>query len=324
MQVRFSTDDVAARDRAQPWRDFFAWHAGSVASMADREPGASRGGASGWVAGGFALLEVTSGPPRISRTAFDVASDKAEAFLVCRFRCGATCSSAQDAAPLELTLEPGDFCIGSAEWRFDLEADRPTAFELLVVPRGALSPLLAGGRLARPFRLPAGSPLASLIGAAMDAAIVQAPLLAEELSEAVLRNLCGLVALACGAASADAELHGQGSARSAQFAAARRYIDQHLADPDLSPARVAAALGVSARQLHRLFEPSGSTFAKYVLRQRLVRCRDTIAGATGTGRSVIDIAFGWGFNSMATFYRAFVGEFGGPPTELRGQSTGAT
>jgi transcriptional regulator GlxA family with amidase domain len=91
----------------------------------------------------------------------------------------------------------------------------------------------------------------------------------------------------------------------------------HLADPGLTPASVAVALGISVRQLHRLFEPSGSSFARYVLRQRLLRCRDTIAGATGTGRSVLDIAFGWGFNSMATFYRAFASEFGGAPAVLR-------
>jgi AraC-like DNA-binding protein len=32
---------------------------------------------------------------------------------------------------------------------------------------------------------------------------------------------------------------------------------------------------------------------------------------------VVDIAFGWGFNSMATFYRTFVSEFGGSPAVLR-------
>jgi AraC-like DNA-binding protein len=32
---------------------------------------------------------------------------------------------------------------------------------------------------------------------------------------------------------------------------------------------------------------------------------------------VADIAFGWGFNSLATFYRAFQREFGVPPAELR-------
>jgi transcriptional regulator GlxA family with amidase domain len=32
---------------------------------------------------------------------------------------------------------------------------------------------------------------------------------------------------------------------------------------------------------------------------------------------VADIAFGWGFNSFATFYRAFEGEFGLAPAALR-------
>jgi AraC-like DNA-binding protein len=32
---------------------------------------------------------------------------------------------------------------------------------------------------------------------------------------------------------------------------------------------------------------------------------------------VADIAFGWGFNSLATFYRAFEREFGLPRAALR-------
>ena len=187
---------------------------------------------------------------------------------------------------------------------------------MLIIPQAALSPLLAGGQLARPFRLPGASPLGSLLRTAMDAAKAQTPLLADELGEAVLRNLGGLVALACGASDEGTE-QGRDSLRSAQLAAVKRHVALHLADPGLTPANAAAALGISARQLHRLFEPSGSTFARYVLRQRLLQCRDTIAGVTGTGRSVVDIAFGWGFNSMATFYRTFVSEFGNPPAVLR-------
>ena len=71
--------------------------------------------------------------------------------------------------------------------------------------------------------------------------------------------------------------------------------------PTLTAASTAAAIGISLRQLYILFEPTGTGFARYMLRQRLLKCRDTIAGATGTGRSVADIAFGWGFGSMATF-----------------------
>jgi AraC-like DNA-binding protein len=262
------------------------------------------------------FLDVSSGLERVQRTAADVAKDKTEAFFIRRYRRPATWTLAPGGAPVVLVHEPGDFCVSSTEFRFDRESKSPVSFEMLVIPRAALAPLLAGGRLRRPFRLPAASPLGSLLGAAIDAATAQAPLLADALGEAVLRNLCGLVALACSASEEGGAA--QDSIRSAQLAAAKRHIDLHLADPGLTPDSVAAALGMSARQLHRLFKPSGSTFARYVLRQRLLRCRDTIGGATGTGRSVVDIAFGWGFNSMATFYRAFVTEFGGSPTVLRG------
>jgi transcriptional regulator GlxA family with amidase domain len=78
----------------------------------------------------------------------------------------------------------------------------------------------------------------------------------------------------------------------------------------------------SVRQLHRLFERTGGSFSRYVPRQRLLRCRDAVAGATGTGRSVVDIAFGWGFNSMATFYRAFANEFGAAPVAFRAARQG--
>jgi AraC-like DNA-binding protein len=66
-----------------------------------------------------------------------------------------------------------------------------------------------------------------------------------------------------------------------------------------------------------LFEPIGISFAQYVARRRLLQCRAALASPSTTKRSVADIAFGWGFNSLATFYRAFEREFGMPPTALR-------
>ena len=106
---------------------------------------------------------------------------------------------------VDLVHEPGDFCVSSSEWQFDAELQGAASFSLLVIPHVALSPLLAGGRLARPFLLSAGSPLGSLLGTAITAANIQVPLLSDELGEAVLRNLSGLVALACGASEEGAE-----------------------------------------------------------------------------------------------------------------------
>src|SRR5262249_52479744 len=160
------------------------------------------------------------------------------------------------------------------------------------------------------------SPFSSTVGAAFDAATTQLPALSPDLGDAVLYNLCGLVALACGA-SDEGQSSGRNSLRTARLEAAKRYIDQHLAEPGLMPARTAAALGIPLRQLHMLFEPTGTSFVRYVTQRRLQHCRSTLTSPTGASRSVADIAFGWGFNSLATFYRAFEREFGLPPTAMR-------
>ena len=191
----------------------------------------------------------------------------------------------------------------------------------LIIPREVLSPLLAGGRLTRPVAVRAGSPLGSLLGAGFDAANTQVPLLSPELGDAVLQNLCGLVALACGA-SEEGRFTGRQSLRAARLEGAKRYINQHLTEPSLTPVSTAAALGISLRHLHLLFEPTGTSFAQYVTQRRLLQCRIAITSATGASRSVADIAFGWGFNSLATFYRAFERRFGVPPAALRAAGAG--
>ena len=181
------------------------------------------------MAGEFALLEIEfEGLERVQRTGADVGRDKTEAFFIRRFHRPVIWKAAPRSTPVHL-VQPGDFSVSSSEWQFDAELDGAASFGILVIPQAALSPLLAGGRLACPFLLPGASPLGSLLGAAMDATKAQAPLLPDQLQEAVLRNLCGLVALACGASDEGAE-QGLDSLRSAQFMAIKRHIDLHLTD----------------------------------------------------------------------------------------------
>ena len=319
MRVHFSTDGLPPRDRVKFWCDYFAREIHSFTPGEIPDAGAFRAEAAGEVAGGFALLDIETGLEKARRTPADIARDKTEAIYVRRFRRPMIWRAGPGGAPVDLLHERGDFCVSSTEWQFDAESQGAASFRVLVIPQAALSPLLAGGRLARPFRLPAASPLGSLLSAAIDAANAQIPLLPDQHGEAVLRNLSGLVAMACGASDEGVE-HGRDSLRASQLAAVKRHVDLNLADPDLTPASAAGALGISPRRLHRLFEPTGSSFARYVSRQRLLKCRDAVAGATGTGRSIVDIAFGWGFNSMATFYRAFTIEFGGAPAVFRAAS----
>lgn len=133
---------------------------------------------------------------------------------------------------------------------------------------------------------------------------------------ATLDNLCRLFAL-----HADAQTRHAGPAERAIHAArlvqVRRYIDLHLADPALTADLVARAHRMSLRSLHLLFEPTGVSFARHVLRRRLQECQAMLTSPAQAHRSVTDIAFAWGFNSLTTFYGAFQREFGMAPGELR-------
>jgi AraC-like DNA-binding protein len=92
--------------------------------------------------------------------------------------------------------------------------------------------------------------------------------------------------------------------------------DHHL--PKLSPGAVARELGISLRQVHVLFEPTGLSFSRTLTAMRIrSACRMLETMPT---RSVIDIAFASGFDSLATFYRAFRDSSGMTPTDMRSLS----
>src|SRR5271165_726866 len=255
MALHWSTDDISPRDRIAFWCDFFAQQAHRFTPCDMPDPASFRAEARGERGSEFALLEIESGLRHIRRTPADIARDTAEAFFVRRYHRPVIWKAGPRGTPVDLRHEPGDFCVSATEWEFDAEATEAVAFTLLVIPQSVLSPLLAGGRLARPFRVPASSSLGLLVGTALDAASAQVSLLSPALATAVLRNLAGLVALVCGASGEGHEV-GRSSVQAARLDAVRQHIKAHLNDPALSPASVAAAHGISVRQLHLLFEPT--------------------------------------------------------------------
>jgi AraC-like DNA-binding protein len=56
-----------------------------------------------------------------------------------------------------------------------------------------------------------------------------------------------------------------------------------------------------------------------LLSRRLEECKVALMNPIG-GRSVTDIAFAWGFKSLATFHRNFRHAFGVTPGELRAET----
>jgi AraC-like DNA-binding protein len=95
------------------------------------------------------------------------------------------------------------------------------------------------------------------------------------------------------------------------------FIQQHLGDPDLCPATIAAAHHISVRLLHKLFQEQGQTVAGWIRQRRLEGCRRDLADPAQAARPVAAVAARWGFRSPIHFTRAFRAAYGLPPHHYR-------
>jgi AraC-like DNA-binding protein len=102
-------------------------------------------------------------------------------------------------------------------------------------------------------------------------------------------------------------------------AAAKSFIEDHLTDPALGAAWIASAIGVSERQLSRVFAAGGTSIPRYILGRRLHLASALLAGPAigGDRETVADIAARCGFASAAYFSHAFAGHFGLRASEMR-------
>jgi acetamidase/formamidase/AraC-like DNA-binding protein len=96
-------------------------------------------------------------------------------------------------------------------------------------------------------------------------------------------------------------------------------IERRLDDPDLVPARVAQAEGISERYLQKLFEGAGDNFTHYVRERRLQRAWADLSNPAEAHRSISEIAYRCGFVDSAHFSRTFRQRFGMSPREFRHQ-----
>ena len=123
----------------------------------------------------------------------------------------------------------------------------------------------------------------------------------------------------------------------AHRAAARSYIEERLTDPGLCAAEIAAAAGISERQLSRLFAADGSSVPRHILSRRLQLAHSILSatsapdrarpgagsGSTaGAARTVADVAASCGFTSATYFSHAFFQHFSYRASDLRREATG--
>jgi AraC family transcriptional regulator, positive regulator of tynA and feaB len=152
--------------------------------------------------------------------------------------------------------------------------------------------------------------LNSRIGAGLPAAVQ------ERLAHQLLELIATSYTLAFDALIVPTSMQGN------RLAKARQIIEQQLQNLDLSPGLIARSMQMSTRYLRMIFAGADEPVSSYILRRRLEESARQLADARWRGRSICEIAFGWGFNSASHFSRSFRDRYGMSPRQYRARQAG--
>lgn len=95
------------------------------------------------------------------------------------------------------------------------------------------------------------------------------------------------------------------------------YAAANLSDPGLSAETVARRHGISTRYLHKLLCDRDVAFGAWVRRERLRHIHRDLTDPALANRTIAAIAARWGMTEPGHLSRAFRGEFGRTPLEIR-------
>ena len=99
----------------------------------------------------------------------------------------------------------------------------------------------------------------------------------------------------------------------------KSHIEAHLTDPSLGVATLARRFRMSERNMHKLFEHTGTTVGAHIRARRLAMCRRDLEGTTLAARQIGEIAAHWGFADASHFSKVFRAAYGLSPKEIRAQ-----
>ncbi|MFI8192009.1 helix-turn-helix domain-containing protein [Streptomyces sp. NPDC085946] len=263
------------------------------------------------------VLSVRADPLRLSRTTrlVTAAPDDRVALVA---QVSGTAALHQDGR--STAVRPGELALCDLRRPFSFEQREPFRLQVLCVPGHAL-----GGSGSRAHRVtgravPTGEGVAALLGPFLSALVARAHRVAGPVGDRLAGNAADLLATLIDEQSPDGRLPGP-APREQLRTLIRRYIDDNLRNPDLSPARIAEAHRISVRYLHLLFEDEETTVRRLIQRRRTEACaRELVRRGTATP-TISAVARGWGFRNVAHFSRSFKAVYGHPPRDWRAAGT---
>ena len=297
-------------DRLDVWRDLIRENFVALDIAADRRA-AFHGHVRSTELGHLSLASVDSGPQSCTRTSQLARADE-DVFLQVGLLTRGAAVVQQDGR--EAVLAPGDFVLYETDraFRWRLEQD----WELLVLtwPRARFRVPDTVSRALTAHCLSGSAGIGAIVGRLLRDLVGMPPELSTDGRIRLGDEVLELVTTVAEELVRPAEPESRADSLLRRVDA---YISEHLGDPDLGPAGIAAAHFISTRHLHRLFAARGTTVSQQILHLRLERARLDLRQPGGRGRSITDISWRWGFPDLATFSRAFRTAHGVTPTQYR-------
>lgn len=261
--------------------------------------------------GDVVLTEVTADPSAVQRTPRLITASDADFYLLSLHLAG---RGVVEQDNRQARLSPGDAVLYDSTRPYRLLLPTATRQLVLHLPRRelrrrlpldddsvarALSADALGTRVLRAFAR-------ELVGT-IDAV---PPGTAAQLGHTAVELLATCLAPLVGADRPD-------PGRAADLRRMQTFVLTNLADPNLTPATIAAAFGVSRRHVTTVFAASGTSPARYVREQRLAACRRDLADPRQRHRTIADIARAHGFTDPAVFARTFRRQYGATARDYR-------
>jgi AraC family transcriptional activator of tynA and feaB len=314
----FSTAELPPHRRLEYWNDL----TGSAFTPLVTEPVDKRafvGRLTRTRVGDIRLAEARSEPAIVRHSRQHVARTRDALFMLCLQLDGVSVNRQQGR---EAVLRYGDFHLLDSSRPYEVSFQQPNRMLVLSVPHPELARRMPNPESLVGIAMSGRSGVSGLLSSLLcnfwqQRRTGDETFLSPRFGEAILDLVASAYASITAAAPEGSSI---AIARREQI---RSYIETHLHDPALTPGSVAAAVHLSPRRLHQLFEADGETVGAYILRRRLEECARAMSDASQRSRTVTEIAFLHGFNNASHFGRVFRERYQSTPSDYRRRSTAA-
>jgi len=187
--------------------------------------------------------------------------------------------------------------------------------------RSTLLPLLPNAEAALMRPVPADNEALQLLTSYLDSLCALGDAgSGAEFAHMAATHIADLVALAVGTNKDAVQLASKRGLRAARLKAVKRWVLAQLGSSELSIQTAAAAARLSPRSVQLLFEREGTTFSKYVLRERLALAHRRLSMPQLEKRTIVEIAYDCGFGDLSHFTRDFRRVYGETPSDVRSKA----